>query len=60
MTKKIAIITGANKGIGIEIARSLGKAGLTVLVGARSEDRGEAAAAELPKKAWTRGSSTWT
>ncbi len=47
MTKKIAIITGANKGIGIEIARSLGKAGLTVLVGARSEERGEAAAAQL-------------
>jgi NAD(P)-dependent dehydrogenase (short-subunit alcohol dehydrogenase family) len=47
MTKKIAIITGANKGLGIEIARGLGKAGLTVLVGARSEARGEAAAAKL-------------
>lgn len=47
MTKNIAIITGANKGIGIEIARGLGKKGLTVLVGARSEERGEAAAAKL-------------
>lgn len=47
MTKNIAVITGANKGIGIEIARGLGRKGLTVLVGARSEERGEAAAAEL-------------
>jgi len=47
MTKKIAIITGANKGIGIEIARGLGKRGVTVLVGARSEERGEQAAAQL-------------
>lgn len=47
MTEKIALVTGANKGIGIEIARGLGKVGLTVLVGARSEERGEAAAATL-------------
>ncbi|MCC3762306.1 SDR family oxidoreductase [Glycomyces sp. TRM65418] len=47
MTKNIAIITGANKGIGIEIARGLGKRGLTVLVGARSAERGETAAATL-------------
>ncbi|MBO3733537.1 SDR family NAD(P)-dependent oxidoreductase [Glycomyces niveus] len=47
MTKNIAVITGANKGIGIEIARGLGRKGFTVLVGARSEERGEAAAAEL-------------
>jgi NAD(P)-dependent dehydrogenase (short-subunit alcohol dehydrogenase family) len=46
-TDRIALITGANKGIGIEIARGLGRKGLTVLVGARSEARGEAAAAQL-------------
>lgn len=47
MTKKTALITGANKGIGIEITRGLANRGLTVLVGARSEERGETAAAQL-------------
>ncbi len=45
--KKIVLITGANKGIGKEIGRQLGAAGMTVLVGARDMERGEAAAAEL-------------
>ena len=33
---RIALVTGANKGMGLEIARQLGKSGLLVLVGARS------------------------
>lgn len=45
--KKIALITGANKGIGLETARQLGKQGITVLVGARNEKKGTAAAQEL-------------
>jgi len=45
--KKIALITGANKGIGLETARQLGQLGITVLLGARDLDKGEAAAAEL-------------
>ena len=36
----IALITGANKGIGFETARLLGARGMTVLVGARDEARG--------------------
>jgi NAD(P)-dependent dehydrogenase (short-subunit alcohol dehydrogenase family) len=44
---KIALITGANKGIGKEIARQLGAQGLTVLLGARDAERGEEAAGEL-------------
>ncbi|TYK46310.1 SDR family oxidoreductase [Actinomadura decatromicini] len=47
MTTQIALITGANKGIGFETARALGGRGMTVLVGARSADRGERAAAAL-------------
>jgi NAD(P)-dependent dehydrogenase (short-subunit alcohol dehydrogenase family) len=41
---KIALITGANKGIGLEIARQLGEQGTVVLVGARDEVRGKQAA----------------
>jgi NAD(P)-dependent dehydrogenase (short-subunit alcohol dehydrogenase family) len=39
----VALITGANKGIGFHTARLLGARGTTVLVGARDEDRGRAA-----------------
>ena len=48
--KKIALITGANKGIGLETARQLGKKGMTVLVGARDRRKGEEAVAELRKE----------
>lgn len=44
---KIALITGANKGIGFETARQLGKQGITVLLGARDAERGNAAATKL-------------
>jgi NAD(P)-dependent dehydrogenase (short-subunit alcohol dehydrogenase family) len=45
--KKIALITGANKGIGLETARQLGKKGITVLIGARDSSKGKAAADKL-------------
>ena len=48
-SKKIALITGANKGIGLETARQLGKQGITVLVGARDEAKANQAAEELRK-----------
>ncbi len=44
---RVALITGANKGIGLETARQLGKLGITVIVGARDVGKGEAAAAKL-------------
>ncbi len=47
LTGKVALITGANKGIGLEIARQLGAQGITVLIGARDEQRGREAAQKL-------------
>jgi NAD(P)-dependent dehydrogenase (short-subunit alcohol dehydrogenase family) len=44
---KTALVTGANKGLGFEMARQLGKAGVTVVLGARDPQKGEAAAAKL-------------
>ena len=44
---KVALITGANKGLGKEIARQLGMLGYTVVLAARNEAAGKAAAAEL-------------
>jgi NAD(P)-dependent dehydrogenase (short-subunit alcohol dehydrogenase family) len=47
MSSKVALITGANKGIGFETARQLGRQGVTILVGARNQERGEEATAKL-------------
>lgn len=44
---RIALITGANKGLGLETARQLGKQGLTVLIGTRDLARGASAVQAL-------------
>lgn len=44
---KIALITGANKGLGKEIARQLGMKGYTVVITSRDEKAGEKAKEEL-------------
>ncbi len=49
-TQKVALITGANKGIGFETARQLGKQGITVILGARDLAKGEAASETLKKE----------
>ncbi|MGA2988444.1 MAG: SDR family NAD(P)-dependent oxidoreductase [Terriglobia bacterium] len=69
MAETIALVTGANKGIGKEISRQLAAKGILVLMGARDRERGEPGSAELcalcttprlsmrPKQraAWSRG-----
>jgi NAD(P)-dependent dehydrogenase (short-subunit alcohol dehydrogenase family) len=49
--KPVALVTGANKGIGLQIAKDLARHGLTVLVGSRNIERGEAAAKSVGEDA---------
>jgi NAD(P)-dependent dehydrogenase (short-subunit alcohol dehydrogenase family) len=46
-TKPVAMVTGANQGIGLQIAKDLVGHGFTVLVGSRDFERGKAAAEEV-------------
>ncbi|MCZ0984740.1 SDR family oxidoreductase [Streptomyces diastatochromogenes] len=46
-TSRIALVTGANKGVGRAITRQLAELGLTVWLGARDTERGQRAEAEL-------------
>ncbi len=46
-TKKIALVTGANKGIGLETVKQLARKEMTVLLGARDARKGETAAEKL-------------
>ena len=46
-SKRIALVTGANQGIGLQVAKELVANGLTVFVGARNLERGQAAAKEI-------------
>lgn len=50
--RKTALITGANKGLGREIARQLGQRGYSVWLGCRDAARGEEAAASLRKEGY--------
>src|ERR1700734_844649 len=45
--KRVALVTGANQGVGLQVAKELVAHGLTVLVGSRNPERGEAAAKEI-------------
>ncbi|RYG43916.1 SDR family oxidoreductase [bacterium] len=47
---RVAFITGANRGLGFETARELGEAGITVVLGSRDREKGEAAVAALHAK----------
>ena len=45
--KRVALVTGANQGVGFQVAKELVENGVTVLVGSRSLERGEAAAQQI-------------
>jgi NAD(P)-dependent dehydrogenase (short-subunit alcohol dehydrogenase family) len=47
VASKVALVTGANKGIGLETVRQLAQQGFIVLLGSRDEARGRQAAEEL-------------
>ena len=49
--KLVALVTGANQGIGLQIAKDLVEHGLTVLVGSRSLENGETAAKSIGAEA---------
>lgn len=49
LTGHVAVVTGANKGIGLGMARGLARAGADIAIWSRSQDQNEAAAAELEK-----------
>ncbi|MGI3780463.1 MAG: SDR family NAD(P)-dependent oxidoreductase [Janthinobacterium lividum] len=46
-TERIALVTGADQGVGLEVATQLAATGVTVYVGSRDLARGEAVAAEI-------------
>ena len=47
LTGKKALVTGGSRGLGLQIAHSLGEAGATVLISARKQDELDEAVAEL-------------
>ena len=49
--KPVALVTGANQGIGLQIAKDLEAHGFTVLVGSRNFEKGETAAKSIGEAA---------
>jgi NAD(P)-dependent dehydrogenase (short-subunit alcohol dehydrogenase family) len=49
-TQRVALVTGGNRGIGLEIARQLAQRGLSVLLGSRDLDAGRSAADALARE----------
>ena len=53
MSQKIAVVTGGNRGIGLEICRRLAQEGLTVILTARDQAKGKTAQAQLQAAGFT-------
>lgn len=49
-SKNVALVTGANRGIGLEVTRQLARLGFTVILGARDEAKGQKAAQLMSKE----------
>ena len=49
-TDAVALVTGANRGIGLEVCRQLAERGYHVILGARSLEKGQATAAQLERE----------
>jgi NAD(P)-dependent dehydrogenase (short-subunit alcohol dehydrogenase family) len=45
---RVALVSGGNRGIGLEVCRQLAEGGLEVILGSRDEERGREAAQALP------------